>query len=260
VPALRETQLRLMDSLLGRGGGQGAEGLLRAGRLPPPSRRLRIHRHNVFETAVAALGDVFPVIARLVGADFFRTAGSAYARIHPSRSGDLRRFGEFFPDFLRDYLPAAGLPYLGDVAALEWAYHVAYHEQQLPALDPVRLAGVAVDRQARLHLHLQPSASLVSSPFPVLRIWQANRTSASGDAAAITLDEGGVDLVVVQSDLEIEFRLLTPGECRWLQCLAAGAGLAEAADAALDRDPAFDLAQALGRHLGLGLFIGFSLP
>jgi hypothetical protein len=259
VPALRETQLCVMDALLGRAGGHGAGALLRAGRRPAPARRLQIYRHNVFETAVATLGDVFPVVARLVGTDFFRTAGNAYARIHPSRSGDLRRFGGFFPDFLRDYLPAAALPYLGDVAALEWAYHHAYHERELPGLDPLRLAGVAADRQTQLRLHLQPSATLVSSPYPILGIWQANQPAAPEDATPISLDDGGVDLVVVQSDLEIEFRPLAEGECCWLRSLAAGEELADAVAAALDRDPGFDLAQALVRHLGLRLFVDVTL-
>jgi len=259
VHGLLETQVRVMNALLGRDDGAAAVVLLRPGGLPPPLRRMQIYRNNVFETALTALSAVFPVVARLVGRDFFRTAGAAYARVHPSRSGDLHRFGEYFADFLGDYLPAAGLPYLGDVAALEWAYHVAYRKIELAALEPRRLAQIPVSDQPRLRLHLQPSASLIGSPFPILKIWQANQPGQIDDAATISLELGGVDVLVVQSDREIEFRLLTPGERRWLSNLAGGDCLADASAAALDCDPAFDLAAALVRHMSLGLFVAVSV-
>jgi uncharacterized protein (DUF302 family) len=67
-----------MHALLERGDEADAVALVRAGRLPSPLRRFRIYRNNVFQTAIAALGAVFPVVERLVGADSFRTAANAY--------------------------------------------------------------------------------------------------------------------------------------------------------------------------------------
>src|SRR4030095_1358363 len=128
-----------------------------------------------------------------------------------------------FAGFLRGYAPAAPLPYLPDAAALEWAVHVAYHEAERPALTLEGLAQVPAADQGALRLQLQPSARFVASRYPVLRIWQANQTEALDDESTLSLDEGGVDLVVVQHALEIEFRLLGDAESRWLRALAAGA-------------------------------------
>ncbi|MDN8615193.1 HvfC/BufC N-terminal domain-containing protein [Variovorax ginsengisoli] len=250
--ALPEVQARVMDALLHDGA--AATALIRPTASLSARQRLQVYRHNMFESLTAALGAVYPVVARLVGDGFFRQAAKAFIVAHPSRSGNLQDFGGAFAGFLRAWPVAAGLPYLPDVATLEWALHHAYHEVELPALTLERLAQVPAAEQAGLRLRLQPSARFVGSRYPLLRIWQANQPEALDDESTISLDEGGVDLLVVQCALEIEFRHLGPAEGRWLRALAGQAGLAEATGRAMDADPAFDLMAALARHLGLGLF------
>lgn len=250
--ALPDTQVRVMNALLRRGDPAAAAALVRPGALPA-ARRLAIYRNNMVQSLVAALAAVYPVTERLVGSVFFRQAAKACIGIHPSRSGDLHDFGADFPPFLRAWAPAAALPYLPDVAALEWAMHRAYHEAALPALPLAGLAGVPPHAQAGLRLGLQPSARFVSSPYPVLRIWQANQAGAD-EADTVSLDDGGVRLLVLQQALEIVFVPLDAAEDRWLRALADGAGLGQASACAFDLDPAFDLASTLARHLTLGLF------
>ena len=257
--ALRDTQVCVMDALSGRGD-DAAAALLRPTATPSAQQRLRIYRNNTRESLTAALNAVYPVVARLVGTDFFRQLARAYIAAHPSRSGNLHDFGGHLPAFLRNFPSVAGLSYLPDVAALEWAYHQAYYEVEQPALAPQELARLAVADPAQLRLDLQPSARFVASRYPVLKIWQANEPQAPDDAVAISLDEGGVILLVVQHELEIEFRHLDRAEYRWLRALADGASLADATGLALDDDPGFDLATTLARHLGRGLFTGVSLP
>lgn len=250
--ALPDTQARMMDALLSRGDPAAAAALVRPTALPA-ARRLAIYRNNHVQNLVAALGAVYPVIRRLVGDAFFRQAAKACIGVHRSRSGDLHDFGGEFPVFLRAYQPAAPLPYLPDVAALEWAVHRAYHEAELPALALARLAEVPPAAQPGLRLVLQPSARFVCSPYPVLQIWQANQPGED-DASTISLDGDGVHLLVVQRALEIEFVLLDAVEYGWLAALAEGMGLGQASARAFDLDPAFDLASALARHIGRGLF------
>jgi hypothetical protein len=254
--ALPDTQARMMDALLLRGGGAdaAAAALVRPTAMLSASQRLQIYRNNMFESLIGALGAVYPVVARLVGSGFFRRAARAFVSAHPSRSGNLQDFGGEFADFLRAYLPAGALPYLPDVAVLEWAFHRAYHAEERPALTLEGLAQVPPEGQPGLRLRLQPSACFVASPYPVLRIWQANQPHAIDNGSSISLDEGGVNLIVVQRALDVEFVLLGDAEDIWLRALADGAGLAEASARALDADPALALTAMLARHLGLGLF------
>jgi len=257
MPALPELQHAVFDALLGRGGDAAVLRRVREPAGVPAARRLQIYRNNLFESLGDALAAVYPVTARLVGADFFRQMAQRFIRSHPSRAGDLLRFGAALPSFLRSFGPTASLPYLPDVAALEWAWHEAYHAAEEPPLAPARLAEVPAASQLELRLVVQPSARFVASAFPVLAIWRANQPERLDDEAAmLSLDQGGDRLLVVQHALDVEIRVLGLGEDRLLRALADGGSLALAAQSALGADPGFDLGSALGRHLSRGLFTG----
>ena len=258
--SLHDTQARVSAALLRGDDVGGVAALLRDGRGVAGERRLHVYRNNVFASLGAALEAVYPVTARLVGDAFFRQLARAYIARHPSSSGNLHAFGGKLPAFVRTQAALAALPYLGDVAALEWAVHEVYHEADEERLDVDALAHVPADVQARIRLHLQLATRFVASPHPVLAIWRANRAEVDDDAIApVSLDQGGVRLLVARSDLEVEFRVLAAGEERFLRAVAQGLPLAAAVPAALAVDAGFDFTATLARHVALGTFRAWSL-
>ena len=163
------------------------------------------------------------------------------------------------PAFLRAQTSLCGLPYLADIAALEWASHEVYHESDGTDFDSASLAHVPSEAQARIRLHLQLATRFVASPYPVLAIWQANQSNDDKGVTPVALDEGDVRLLVARTGFEVEFRVLGHAEDRWLHSLAQGETLLTALQAALDLDPAFDFGTTLGRHVALGSFRAWSL-
>lgn len=254
MPALRETQALVLGAL--RNGGAPAPGvlrLLRAGAGPGAAERLQLYRNNLFASLGDALGAVYPVLAQLVGEAWFGQLARAYVAAHPLRAASLHGFGDALPGFVGGLPGAQALPYLADVAALEWALHEVYHAAAHRPLAAAALADVAADEQPRLVLTLAPAARLVASDYPVLRIWQAHQPGADPQAT-ISLDEGGVRLLVLRRALETTFVRLGAAEWTWLAALAAGATLAAATAAALAQEAGFDLGAVLSRHLVLGTF------
>lgn len=251
--SLPETQALLIDALLHGGSAlERAAPLLRSTRGVDARQRLQVYRNNLQTSLRAALEAVYPVVARLVGSAFFGQLARRYIAVHPSRSGNLHDFGNRLPAFLRAWPGVAGLPYLGDVAALEWAWHEVYHEADVPALDPAALLAIPPGQQPTLRLRLQPATRLVASCHPVLAIWLANQPDA--EPGPISLDDGGVQLLVGRRDFEVAIHELGGAEARWLRALAAGRPLADALGAALELDPGFDFGATLARHLRLGTF------
>jgi hypothetical protein len=57
------------------------------------------------------------------------------------------------------------VPYLADMASLEWAWHAAYHAPDAAPLPLAELAG-AVDHAEDAVLPLHPSLSVVPLPLP----------------------------------------------------------------------------------------------
>ena len=184
--------------------------------------RLRPYRETMFGALCDALAAIHPVCVRLVGADAFRALARRCARERPSRSPDLNDYGEL-ADFIAGFAPARALPYLADVARLEWALHRARHAPLAPPLEP---AGLTADSR----IALAPATSLVASPWPVDRIWETNQPGFPGDTE-VRLDAGAVQLVVAREPEGARFRRLEPAELALLEGLARGLPIERAAGA-----------------------------
>lgn len=105
-----------------------------------PSIRFAVYRNNVIFSLIDALADSFPVVQMLVGETFFRAMAREFAYQYPPRSPVLAQYGADFPGFIGDFQPAASLPYLADVARLEYAYIQAYHAADAAALPASQFA------------------------------------------------------------------------------------------------------------------------
>jgi hypothetical protein len=219
-----------------------------------PAQHLQVYRNNVVESLTGALRAVFPVIEKLVGDGFFRYAAHEYLRAHRPRSGNLHEFGDAFAGFLAGFAPAAELPYLMDVARLEWAWHQAFHAADAPAFDLARLGAVPAERHAQLRFELHPSARLLASDFPVGRIFEVNQEGHDGDTN-VDLAEGGTNILVIRRGLTVYVEALAAGEAELLTALAGQQSLGVAVEAALAMQPDFDLTSALADYLRRGTLV-----
>jgi hypothetical protein len=249
MPSLRELQRQFADALLAADGSAPARAGSAGG-----AERMAVHRRSVFANYRTALAATYPVVHRLVGTPFFEAAVDGFVHAHPSRSGDLNLYGAAFGEFLAGYAPAADLPYLADVARLEWTIdEVNRAADSTPAPDIVlgALAIVPAERAPALGLRVAPSCRLIRSEFPILRIWKVNQPEYSGDDR-VALDEGADRLVVRRDARGIVLERISSGLFAWLEALSAGAPLAPAIESACGADAAFDLGAALQRCIGDG--------
>jgi hypothetical protein len=193
-------------------------------------------------------------VRKLIGAAFFQNAVDAFVVARPSRSGDLNVYGDDFGDFLATHPPAVDLPYLADVARLEWAIDEAQRASDSSSVPEAVLAAFAAVTPAHLpslRLALDPSCRLLASPYPVFRIWQTNQCDYAGDDR-VMLDEAADRLLVRRGVDGVSIERLASFEYEWLVTLAAGGTLGAAIEAAQSADPTFDLAQTLRAHICAG--------
>jgi hypothetical protein len=212
--------------------------------VPPGRSRFAIYRAAVLANLGEALRAIYPVVERLTGREFFDYAARRFVRECPSGSGDLHRYGERFPGFLASFEAAASLPYLADVARLEWFWHQAFHAADHAALDLDRLASIPQERWAALRLTLQPGCRLLHSQYPVHRIWQVNQPEYAGDGT-VSLEEGEARVVTSRSGYEVAIAAVQAGEYAFLEAAARRVELSRAVEAALAADPALDVSALL---------------
>jgi hypothetical protein len=233
LPSLRERQVRFASALLAgdaEGGG-----------------RIAIYRNTVRANYRKALGATYRVVSQLVGEPFFNAAVDAYVQACASTGGDLNVYGGSFGEFLGAYPHARDLPYLPDVARLEWAIDEAGRAADADGTPEALLAGLAAipaERIAALGFALDPSCRLLTSTFPVLRIWQVHQPDFAGDMA-VAFEAAADHLLVRREGGRVVALRLTAGDFALLRTLAGGGDLAAALDAAITAEPAFDLGASL---------------
>ncbi|MBI0326452.1 HvfC/BufC N-terminal domain-containing protein [Burkholderia plantarii] len=205
-------------------------------------RRFARYQASLRHGHARSLQLVYPVLHALVGEAFFRTLAHAYGDAHPSRDGDLSRFGAELARFVADLPAAAGYPYFADVARLEWSLHAANHAADAPPLRAAELAAAGVDAARDWPLALHPAAALHASPWRVAAIWFAHRRP-DGPTLPASIDGPGRALVY-RDGWTPTVRELEAPEWAALGALARGATLGEALAAGLTAAP--DMAAEAG--------------
>jgi hypothetical protein len=247
--SLRDTQAAFAAHLSGR----DHPGLVAAigGDSRTALRRLQLHRHHVTRSVGAALAATFPTVAAVVGQEFFGLLARDFMVGTALEDPVLSRYGEHFPQFVAAKQDTHGLPYLADVARLDWALNVAFHAGLEPRLSAADLAGWPQDSLLRLSARLPTGSSLIESAYPLDLIWQASQPGAPVDR--VDLAAGPACLVVFRRSEDAAFAVLAPSEAVFIKRLHRGGPLAAAAEHAARVDEDFDLAVTFGRMLGLRL-------
>ncbi len=256
LPLLRDLQTEFARALLDPAGATTALSSIRAGTLTP-KRRLEIYRHNVLSNLRGALADIYPVVRTIVGEAFFQHAADEFIRVYPSHSGDLNQFGAEWAVFLAAYPHARELPYLADVARLEWGWHESFHAADAGPFDLARLSSVPPGQHGSLRLRLHDSVRLLASEFPLFRIWEVNQPGFAG-SMEIDWTAGGDFLLLHRQGVEVAIRQLASSEWRFLSALAGDATLETAAEQALAVDEKFDLQGFLLQSVQCEVIVNFN--
>jgi hypothetical protein len=222
--------------------------------VPGAARRLAIHRTTIEAGLGQTLTNVFPVVRRVVGPPTFALLISDFIADTPPRQPVLSGYGRGFPAFIAMQPIAASLPYLQDLARVEWARQESYLAADAPILDAGRLDTENAEALSALMLRLHPAARVISSPFPVHRIWRLNQPDVDEKdipAVDMTVDE---HVIVTRPGSEVVTRATSLADATLVRAVAGGESLGAAVDAAFARAPDFDVTQALAGHFANGTF------
>ena len=226
-----------------------------------PAVRFAVYRNNVVHSLGAVLADTFPVVRQLVGDEFFAAMARLYLIDHPPTSPLMHRYGASLPAWIADFEPATALPYLSDLARLEWARLCAFHAGDAAPMQAQALGGLMQEpeRLAGARLALHPSLAIVRSAHPIVSLWSAHQQDdATRDAqlAALNLDLAEAALVFRDAADDALVLALPDADAQLTAAIAAGDCLAAAQHA----QPQGDLVQVLTRLLQHGLVTGLHAP
>ncbi|MDY7577804.1 putative DNA-binding domain-containing protein [Herbaspirillum sp. RTI4] len=212
----------------------------------------KVYQNTVIKACVDALAANYPTIVQLVGIEWFHGAALIHVRAAPPTNVSMMEYGQHFPHFLAEFPPAAELPYLAEVARLDRLWIEAHSAADQMSLDATAFAGLSPEAIGRLILPPHPSARWSwCATQPAYSIWQANREQREvatdlawvGEGALLTRRDGGVC-----------WESVSAGACAFLDACLAGLTLEEAANRAVQADPAQDIASLLSQLITAGAF------
>ncbi len=223
-------------------------------------RGLSAYQANGHASAERALLSAYPVIAALIGHDNFAALARDLWHAHPPQKGDLAQWGNDLPVFLDDNAQLADEPYLGDVARVEWALHLADNAPDAQP-DLSSFARLTNEDPKGLALTLAPGTAVITSLYPVTSLVSAHLyETPSLEEAGRRLGQGQAEQALVwRQRLYPRVDGLAPAAAALLAAMLQGANLPQALDAATQidsEDPSFDFADWLTTAVTEGLVIG----
>lgn len=250
APSLPELQRQFLAALHDDGQ-DGPESAI-AGRGLQPAARLRIYRNSCRAIHASALHTAYPAVVSLVGNDYFDQTAHGYRRVCSSRSGNLQSFGAHFAEYLETLPELVTLPYLPDVARLEWLRQQSVLAADAAPLSREAFTDALAEAGGTLRIRLHSSLQLLSSRYPVLTIWQYVMKPAF---ERLALGEGEKVVLWREHD-EVVMGVVDGATFAAIASLARGDTFDMASAAAQARDAAFDLAACVASLLAHHLITG----
>jgi hypothetical protein len=199
--------------------------------------------------------DTFEVCVKITGDDFFNAMAELYIKETPSRNANIDCYGESFVRFVAEFQPAMQLPYLSDVAQLEWFWHKALHSENSQKFNPTALADLPEKDHAKIIFQLPLSAQMIESPYPIDEIWHFNQEGYVGEQS-INLNKGGVKLLVWRQEMNMRIDSLQKDEWDFLSAIEQGVPMGEL-DEVLSEEQAAHMSEMLADFVRKGWIAGY---
>jgi len=252
APSLHEWQQHFMNAVYGQYQADDGDWIVGAGL--DPAARLRIYQHSSEQIHAGALGTVYPATLALVGEAYFEQVAHRFRMVHPATLGNLQCFGEGLGDFLESLPETQGLPYLGDVARLEWLRQEVVLAVDASTLSTDEFVRALACAEGNAHIALHPSIRLFASRHPVVTLW---RYALQPDGERLRLTGTGEHVLLWREAGQVAMAVLEAASFACIEALARGLSLHAAHGAAHSVDPSFDLLDCMASLLESGLVVAF---
>jgi hypothetical protein len=187
--------------------------------------RWHVYTHGYRARLAEALSEDFRAIHRILGEEVFESLLERYLSQCAPRSYDLGHAGDRLAGFLMSDRLTAELPFLTDLARLEWAMVEAFVAEDAEPLDPRELERLGPEAAAALRFTLQPAASIVRSSWPLDELW-ATRDQPD-DAIDVELEGRPVTVAVLRRGWSVRCEALDEEEAQLAETARASVSLSE---------------------------------
>ncbi len=240
MPSLAESQT-IFRRAIAQSGDAATPSMLTAPR--GAATRFAIYRRHHRESLTRHIRGRFPTVEWLLGTPLMMDITVAFVRDTPPSAPCMAEYGFDFAAFLANEPIGQQLPYLEDVALLDWHLGDVAVAIDLPALKISELALVHPDRLPDLTLSLQPGLRHLESGWPIDDLVRVRLSERAPEQLAFAPESVAIEICGARG----RFRLsrLSPPIMRFRATLVQAGTLGDAIQCALEIDAAVDISTVL---------------
>jgi len=142
------------------------------------SERLDIYAQMYFSRLVDVLQSDFPRTTTVLGCERFHAVAADYLAQYPSTDPSLRHLGRNFAAFLQEQADIADLPFLSDLAALEWTRLTVFDAPDSIPLRIEHLQSLTPEQWPTLRFQTIPALQITRHEWPAHAVWEAAEEEA----------------------------------------------------------------------------------
>ena len=216
--------------------------------------RLAVHTHGYPARVTESLREAFPATANILGEGSFAALAARYLAHIPAELRNLNDVGAALPAFLQSDGLRHDLPFLPDLAELEWAVTLCFHAKLETPFDASVCSGWGMEDWARARIEFQPGLALVRSPWPLRELRETRHSERS--EIDVDLVDRPDRVLVRRQGYEVVVESIGDVEADAIERLRAGASLGDTtARLAGAGVAAGALVELFGRWASLGLVV-----
>ncbi len=222
---------------------------------------MQVYRNNYYISLTEALRSVYVSVDKLVGKGFFDFVAHGYIEAHPSRSGNLHELGGEFETYIGALEQAASVPYIADVAKLDWAWHRMFHAEDSNSLAIDVLVGYQHKDFGALCFQLVPACQILKMDYTVFGLWNHCREIPGFESSdELSYENEQQFIMIYRSGLDVVVAMVSQAKALFIEKLREGMCLADVAELAMEVDTEFQLPDALQSLFVQEVVSGIELP
>ena len=215
--------------------------------------RFNIYKNNIRMTQKNALELLYPCVLSVVGDICFSELVMTYLDVTPGQQEAVYEIGRAFSHFLKDKEHLFKLPYLWELASLEWTRYEIYHGKGGEPLSEATLKECLLSfKEASSYFMMNPASKLMTFEYPIFDIFQC----CYGKQEAVYLEKKQNYLLVIQRQGKVYCEPLSPGEFVFLSFLQEGYPWQIICEKTWQVDPQAEVSWYLQDHLFRGTMVG----
>ncbi|MCF6188866.1 MAG: DNA-binding domain-containing protein [Cocleimonas sp.] len=211
-------------------------------------QRFGIYKGSVHGILTQALGTMFPVCKALVGDKFFDNMCDLFINEYPPKTTYFAEYGGDLPTFLSTFEHVKDIPYLADVARLEWTRQIVWHAKSVEVADFSALSELNEEQQSNVVFQLAKNMHLIESEFRIDELWFAHQPDTDVKLEDIEINHA-VKLIIRKDQGTLKISMMSKDEndrdfWDFLHAISLGYNLERLAE---------QYGEALGNHLSQGI-------